>query len=196
MIQDKMDSELKQLEEELRGFSPSPMSGEVLSRMLVAMDRWEEAEVEPEDLEAAANGDNVVAFPIEKTGRSSWGPMWAAAAAVAILGAAMGILVPGGESEEQIAAMQGVGPVPVFRQASLVPVNVSRKVSSMETGKVSNRDGVECQVIRVVREEQADFRGTGNVGLKITRPKWSITSLPFLIKEPFSVKNFRQKTKF
>ena len=163
-----MDSELKKLEEELRGFSPSPMSGEVLSRMLVAMDRWEDAEVadEPE-----STSGNVVAFPTEKNRRSSWGPMWAAAAAVAILGAAMGVFFPEAGSEKQIAAMQGVGPVPVLRQASLVPVNVQRKVSSMDAGKVSSKDGVEYQVIRVVRQEEADFRGSDNEGLKITRPK-------------------------
>ena len=167
-----MDSELKQLEEELRGFSPSPMSGEVLSRMLKAMDRWEEAETTDEPaIEPVNASGKVVTFPTEKNRRSSWGPMWAAAAAVAILGAAMGIFFPGNGSKEQIAAMQGVGPVPVLRQASLVPVNVQRTVSSMDTGKVSSKDGVEYQVIRVVRQEEADFRGSANEGLKITRPK-------------------------
>ena len=164
----KMDSELAQLEEELRGFSPSPMSGEVLSRMVKAMDRWEDAEIAEEP---TSDGGKVVAFPTEERSRSSWGPMWAAAAAVAILGAAMGVFYPGAGSEEKIAAMQGVGPVPVLRQASLVPVNVQRKVSSMDTGKVSSKDGVEYQVIRVVRQEEADFRGADNTGLKITRPK-------------------------
>lgn len=166
-----MDSELQQLEEELRGFAPSPVSGDVLTRMVEAMERWEESESPAEDSDLlAAESGKVVAFPSEKKSRSSWGPMWAAAAAVAILGAALGILVPKDEASV-IAAAEGLGPVPVLRQASLVPVNVERTVSSMDAGKVSNKDGLEYQVIRVVRQEEADFRGNNNVGLKITRPK-------------------------
>ena len=167
-----MEPELKQLEEELLGFAPSPMSAEVLSRMVKAMDSWEEAE---DSQELGSESGKIVAFPSEKNTRSSWGPMWGAAAAVAILGAAMGLFIPNGGTENQIAAMQGVGPVPVLRQASLVPVNVERKVSSVGAGKVSNKAGLEFQVIRVDSWEEADFRGTDkgadNVGLKITRPK-------------------------
>lgn len=163
-----MDSELKQLEEELRGFAPSPVSGDVLSRMVEAMDRWDESEAPVAEVEESGK---VVEFPAEKKSRSSWGPMWGAAAAVAILGAVLGVVLPSDDGGNQIADMQGMGPVPVLRQASLVPVNVQRKVSSMDAGKVSNKDGLEYQVIRVVRQEEADFRGIDNVGLKITRPK-------------------------
>lgn len=162
-----MDSELKQLEEELRGFAPSPVSGDVLSRMVEAMDRWEENEAAADD---TAEGGKVLAFPGTEKSRSSWGPMWAAAAAVAVLGAVLGVLLPN-DSVNTMAAAEGLGPVPVLRQASLVPVNVQRKVSSMDAGKVANKEGLEYQVIRVVRQEEADFRGTDNVGLKITRPK-------------------------
>ncbi|GHC55751.1 hypothetical protein [Roseibacillus persicicus] len=160
-----MDSELKQLEEELRGFAPSPMSGDVLARMVEAMDRWEEAEGETVE----ETSGKVVPFPREEKS-SSWRPMWAAAAAVAVLGAAMGVLLPEGESP-QVTAMSNLGPVPVLRQASLVPVNVQRKVRSMDAGMVSNKDGMEYQLIRVVRQEEADFKGGGDVGLKISRPK-------------------------
>ena len=154
-----MDSELKQLEEELRGFAPSPVSGEVLSRMVEAMERWEE-EV-PSEIEDTESG-KIVAFPKERKDGSSWGVMWAAAAAVAVLGAALGVLVPQNEAE-MVAEAQGLGPVPVLRQASLVPVNVQRKIRSMDARKVSNKDGLEHQVIRVVRQEEADFRGTDTV---------------------------------
>lgn len=160
-----MDSELKQLEEELRGFAPSPMSGDVLARMVEAMDRWEQAEG---DRDADFSG-KVVPFPKEEK-RASWRPMWSAAAAVAILGAVMGVMLPDTESPG-VTAMNGLGPVPALRQASLVPVNVQRKVRSMDAGMVSNKDGLEYQLIRVVRQEEADFRGGGDVGLKISRPK-------------------------
>lgn len=175
MSKEKMDLELKQLEEELSGFSPSPVSGEVLSRMVEAMERWEHP-VEQGEQGTPVNSEagNVVAFPTEQkaSGKAaSWGPMWAAAAAVAVLGGALGVFLPQQDSPA-IAAMSDLGPVPVLRQASLVPVNIERKVSSINAGKVSNKDGVEYQVISVVREEQADFRGRNNdVGLKITRPK-------------------------
>lgn len=166
-----MDSELKQLEEELLGFSPSPVSGEVLSRMVEAMERWEEMDVsEPEEAGLTDSG-KLIDFPIEKKdGARSWRPMWAAAAAVALTGAALGLVMPQ-EQGFEMAARQDLGPVPVLRQASLVPVKVQRNVRSMDTGVVSNKDGLQYQLIRVVREEEADFRGQNDVGLKITRPK-------------------------
>ena len=120
----------------------------------------------------------VIEFPSEQESRGgSWRPMWAAAAAIAILGAAAGFLLPP-ESDSGVVAMQGLGPVPVLRQASLVPVNVKRKVNSVDTGVVSNKDGVEYQLIRVVRQDEADFRGQDNVGLKISRPKFDYYVVP------------------
>ncbi len=162
-----MDSDLQELENELREFAPSPMSGEVLSRMVRAMERWEE---NADGVDEAAEVGKIVDFPSEKKSRSSWKPMWGAAAAVAILGASLGFLVPPKLSENVVTA-SSVEAVPVLRQASLVPVNVQRKISSVNTGQVADKDGLEYQVIQVIRREEADFRGDDNVGLKITRPK-------------------------
>lgn len=165
-----MDLDLKELEEELRGFSPSPISGDVLTRMVEAMEGWEDAEVADAEEAEMSESSKVIGFPVEKKRRSgSWGPMWAAAAAVAVLGAAMGLINQG--EGEGVTALKGLGPVPVLRQASLVPVNVQRKISSMDTGVVSNRDGLEYQLIRVVGQEEANFKGQNDIGLKITRPK-------------------------
>ena len=175
-----MDPELKQLEEELRGFAPSPVSGEVLSRMVEAMEQWEEVEEveevkssEPKAADLMESG-KVISFPSEKINRgASWRPMWVAAASVALMGAVLGLVLPQNDVGG-VTAMSGLGPVPVLRQAGLVPVNVQRKLKSMDTGVVSNKDGLQFQCIRVVRQDVADFRGQDgeeNVGLKITRPK-------------------------
>ena len=173
-----MDPELRQLEEELLAFAPSPVSGEVLSRMVEAMEQWEENVTdEPEAVTSEGNlvempeSGKVISFPSsqpEKT--ASWRPMWAAAAAIALTGAVLGLTLPQ-DDEAGVTAMMGLGPVPVLRQASLIPVNVQSKVRSMDTGTVSNKDGLEYQLIRVVRQEEADFRGQDDVGLKITRPQ-------------------------
>ena len=165
-----MELELKELEEELRGFSPSPVSADVLNRMVLAMDRWQDEE------RLDSSEDKVVAFPAEKR-RSSWVPMWASAATVALLGAVIGLVFPN-QNEAEIASFKGLGSVPVLRQASLVPTNFQRKVRSMDAGMVSNKDGTEYQLIRVVQQEEADFRGEDNVGLKITRPKVNYYVMP------------------
>ena len=167
-----MDVELKELEEELRGFAPSPISSEVVSRMVKAMEKWEDVDSEDESYQELPDSGKVISFPASKGERNSnnWKPMWAAAAAVAMMGAAVGAIFPK-EQGDGVTAMTDMGTVPALRQASLVPVNIQRKVSSLDTGVMSNEDGTEYQVIRVTRQEEADFRSQNNVGLKISRPK-------------------------
>ena len=69
-----MDLELEQLEEELRGFSPSPVPEGVLSRMVEAMGRWEKGGEDQEggfegDFEGSTEAGKVVGFPLEKKSR-------------------------------------------------------------------------------------------------------------------------------
>lgn len=163
-----MDLELKQLEEELKGFAPSPLSGDVLARMVQAMDNWESSEGEAASEESEAG--KVIAFPAEKGRKASWAPMWSAAAAVAILGALIGLFVPN-PSGVSVASLKGIGPVPLLRQASFVPIDAQRRVSSLDTGVIADKAGQPYQLIRVVRQEEANFRGVDNVGMKISRPK-------------------------
>ena len=176
-----MDLELKKLEEELKGFAPSPLSGDVLSRMVDAMDRWEEMDNSSDDSlveslpsEKVSAGKisagKVVTFPVEESQSPSWRPTWAAAAAVAVLGATAAVFFPK-QPNEPVAAHEGAGSVPLLRQASFVPVDAENRVSSLETGVISDKHGIPHQLIRVVRQEEASFRGADNVGMKITRPK-------------------------
>ncbi len=176
-----MDGELKQLEEELRGFSPSPLSNEVLTRMVQAMDRWEETDPKSDEVVERSievlEGGKVVAFPYEKERKASWKPMWGAAAAVAILGALIGVFLPE-RSDSPIVTLSDYGTVPSLRHASFVPVDANRRISSLDAGMISDREGIPYQVIRVVRQEEAKFRGADNVGLKISRPKVDIYVVP------------------
>ena len=170
-----MDLELKKLEDELKGFSPSPLSGDVLSRMVEAMDRWEEAddEVLAESATQTSEGGNIISFPTElneKSKSAGWYSMWSAAAAVAILGALIGLFVQD-EDGVRVASLQNLGPVPLLQQASFVPVDVQRRVSSMDAGVIADKQGQAYQLIRVVRQEEANFTRADNVGMKITRPK-------------------------
>ncbi|MEM9080662.1 MAG: hypothetical protein AAGC74_08240 [Verrucomicrobiota bacterium] len=165
-----MDVELQKLEDELRRISPSPLSSEVVARMAEAMDRWED------DVPAEAK---VVPFPTAKTERNSagsWRPMWAAAAAVALMGALSGLIFPGGG--DGIVSLNELGPVPVVRQASLVPVAAERNVNSIDAGVIRNRQGDPMQVIRIVREDQADFKTRSNIGIKVTRPQVDFYVVP------------------
>lgn len=163
-----MDLELKKLEEDLRGFAPSPLSGDVLARIVQAMDNWEDSESVP--LSEESESGKVIVFPADEKRRGGWSPMWAAAAAVAVLGALIGVFVPN-TSGVSVASMKGVGPVPLLRQASFVPVDVQRRVSSLDAGVIADRAGQPYQLIRVVRQEEANFRGVDNVGMKVSRPK-------------------------
>jgi hypothetical protein len=168
-----MDEDLLELEEELRSFAPTAISADVVSRMVSAMESWETSE-EIADVEGGVG--KVVAFPSDssshKRQRSSWHPTWAAAAAVAIVGALGALVVPQSNSNGAgVTAMAGLGPVPLLRQASLVPVKAERNVSSMDAGVISDRKGTPYQVLRVIRQEEANFEGANNVGLKISRPK-------------------------
>jgi hypothetical protein len=172
-----MDKDLLELEEELRSFAPRAMSAKVVSRMVSAMESWEESEeISAEKSSDEVNAGKVVAFPSHSSHhqrRSSWHPTWAAAAAVAIVGAVGAVMVPKSDSSGAgVTAMSDdLGPVPLLRQASFVPVKAERKVSSMDAGVISDRQGTPYQVLRVTRQEEANFEGDDNVGLKISRPK-------------------------
>ncbi|MDP0491898.1 MAG: hypothetical protein Q7Q71_12690 [Verrucomicrobiota bacterium JB023] len=165
-----MDDDLKILEDELRKFSPSPVSGDVLGRMVEAMEKWEDEVVQD---------DKVVAFPgrdqgpVAKSSPDSspkWKPMWGAAAAVAILGGIAGFVIPG-QTEDSVVALSDLGEVPIAKQAAFAPAGTTNDVRSVSTVLVSDEQGVPYQVIRVDSQQEANFKGTGEVGLKISKPK-------------------------
>lgn len=98
-----MDSELKRIEDELSRLSPGALPEGLIARMEAAMEGWEDGA--PLASEVA---DKVVPFPTQDeqlgaTGRARPN-FWAAAAGVALLGAAVGIFLtapPQDESAEQ-----------------------------------------------------------------------------------------------
>lgn len=163
-----MEKDLLKLEEELRAITPNEMSEDVLSRMVAAMESWQEKSDEDE---SSRDFGKIVEFPNhKKKGAASWHPTWAAAAAVALLGALGAILLPDG-TEKNVTAMGGLGPVPLLRQASLVPVGGERVVSSMNTGMTSDRQGVPYQVIQVITQREESASGNPSAEVNSTRPR-------------------------
>lgn len=163
-----MEKDLLELEEELRAIAPRELSEDLLSRMVTAMEGWQGA---PDAEEASQAAGKIIAFPAtQKKKASSWHPTWAAAAAVALLGALGATLLPDA-SNQGVTAMGELGPVPLLRQASLVPVSGERVVSAMNAGTTSDRHGTPYQVIQVVTRQEANFKGDKNVDLKISRPQ-------------------------
>lgn len=164
-----MDGELKQLEEELANFAPSPLSEGLLKRMSTAMERWEE---QPE--EVLESSPQVIPFPEQSSSsRTNWSPFLAAAAAIALFAALLGGLLPKNENNVQQLGQIVPSTTTDVRQASFVPVDVQQKVSSLEANVVTDPNGMPHQIIRVVRENEARFqqRGVSRVGLKVTRPQ-------------------------
>lgn len=163
-----MEDDLLQLEEKLRAFTPGEMSDTVLTRMVAAMESWHEG---PMALDTAVEDGKVVAISThQKRESASWSPTWAAAAAVALIGALGALLVPN-PSDQNVTVMGNLGPVPLLRQASFMPVSGERIVNSMTTSMTSDRQGTPYQVIQVISLHEASFEGEKNVGLKISRPE-------------------------
>lgn len=122
-----MDSELKRFEEELERLSPGSMPEGLIARMEAAMENWESEEgVSPDPV------DKVVPFPRAVAVDRGGAPRWAAAAAVAVLGALTAVFLTS-ESEpgsNQQAGSSSTGTIAPERAQPVVfaPEVATRKV--------------------------------------------------------------------
>lgn len=115
------DGELRQLEIHLEQMTPAEMSANVLARMESAMDRWHE--FVPVEEKVVPFGDQQDEVSDHKRSR---GGMFAAAAAMAVMGAATALILPQFNSSPEGNVVAENNPQPVVRphaQPVLSPVN-------------------------------------------------------------------------
>lgn len=167
-----MDPELKKFEEELERLCPVAMPDGLIARMESAMDRWQEEAAE----------EKVVPFPgrEENAYGASRGGFWAAAAAVALLGALAALLVPdkgGYAGSEQLATSDAA--VPALAPASFSPVGASRNIlAASDEGFVMTRDAVPHRAVRVEYTDLVEFTNERGERLQLEAPRVRIVLIP------------------
>jgi hypothetical protein len=164
-----MDAELKKFEEELERLCPVAMPDGMIARMEAAMDGWQE---EPTD-------ENVVRFPSMEAGKAggSRNGFWAAAAAVALLGALAAFLVPTNPRNNRVVNNAGSGAS--YTPASFSPVGASSNiVAASDEGFVVTEDAIPHRAVRVEYMNQIDFTNKRGERLQVEVPRVRIVLIP------------------
>jgi len=166
-----MDAELKKFEEELERLSPAGMPDGLISRMEAAMEGWQGRE---------ESVQKVVPFPGGSAGKGVGrkGSLWAAAAAVALLGAAAALLVPSGEPTQI-----GTAILPEdadFLEASFEPVNARQNIiNASDQGVVMTNDARPHRAVRLECVDHIEFRNDAGQKLRVEAlPRVRIVLIP------------------
>lgn len=163
-----MDAELKKLEEELEGLCPVALPDGMIARMEAAMDGWQEGGDEENVVSFSGRGDT--------TPGASRNGFWAAAAAVAVLGAIVALLVPSGNRD---AVANSPGFDASYAPASFSPVGAtSNIVAASDEGFVVTRDAVPHRAVRVEYMDQIEFTNDQGERLQVEAPRVRIVLIP------------------
>ena len=157
-----MDADLRKFEEELERLSPSGMPDGMIARMEAAMEGWQTQE-EP--------ARKVVPFPgwngSKESGRK--GNFWAAAAAVALFGAATALLVPNRDANR--VAESGTPVMPEVTAASFAPVNAHRNIiNASDEGVVMTNNARPHRAVRLEVVDRIEFRNAAGQKLRVEAP--------------------------
>jgi hypothetical protein len=165
-----MDLELKQFEEELERLAPAGLPEGLISRMESAMAGWQEAE--------PAGDEKVVPFPkveVESQGGFSRG-FWSAAAAVALLGAVVALVLPNQTAEKNVAASDAA---PEFAAVSFAPTNLDRNIiQAADGGVVFTADERPHRLVRVEYVDRIKFRNAAGEELHVEKPSVNFVLIP------------------
>ena len=162
-----MDAELKKFEEDLERLCPVAMPDGMIARMEAAMDGWQDQTEE-----------KVVPFPVHEEGShgASRSGFWAAAAAVAVLGALVALFVPSG-GQDRLADNRGFNPS--YSPASFSPVGASSNiVAASDEGFVVTRDAVPHRAVRVEYMDRIELKGNQGQILQVESPRVRIVLIP------------------
>ena len=170
-----MDAELKELEEELERLAPNALPEGLISRMAAAMDGWQEDERE----------EKVVPFPNkEEEEAPSRSGFWRIAAAVAILGAATALLIPGtNDPQPTVAAASSGQPVkPMFEngaRATFEPVSAERSVVNADQhGNIVLVGGVPHRLVRVNCLDNYKYVDGSGAQILVKKPSVDFVLIP------------------
>lgn len=162
-----MDADLKRFEQELERLSPESLPEGLISRMEAAMQNWEGV--------AIAGDNKVVPFPEPGEEKSSpergRAGVWAAAAAVAVLGAATGLLFTGGPKDPSggVAGREDGASERVVRTDFLPQATKRQIVNATDGGIISNG----AQPVRLMRYDfidRVEFRNENGHEFHVERP--------------------------
>jgi hypothetical protein len=142
-----MDAELQQFEDDLKQLAPRQMPEDLITRMEAAMEQWEESD------------EKVVQFPAQPSeGSGARGNFLRAVAGVALLGAAIALVIPGGRDEGNPVAGRESAParvdnVPLIegvRAADFTPQDGQRRlIDAADQGMIMTHDNLPHRVVRV-----------------------------------------------
>ncbi|WP_435894459.1 hypothetical protein [Oceaniferula spumae] len=198
------DAELEDLETHLGQLAPAGLSVDMISRMAIAMDRWHEYVPVEEKVVPFGTQDSA---PVNKLGekkakRSSAYGMYAAAAAVALLGAVTALVMPHLDSAAPASAgtVADSGNEKIFtpantqpdsrsvhavdvsnapRDAWMVPNSLSHMVTNTsDTGVLITRDNVPHRSIRIDYVDRLKVLDEDGREIEINRPGVQYVLIP------------------
>lgn len=192
------DAELGDLETHLGQLAPAGLSGDVLSRMVRAMDRWHEFVPVEEKVVPFGASKQPSADQEQTKQKSANYSMYAAAAAVALLGAVAALVMPqlnqtntvaiAGENtqpSQDVSSSDDLGNIHAVdvknapRDAWLVPDSLSHKVTNTrDTGILMTRDNVPHRSIRIDYTDQIKVLDEDGREIEITRPGVQYVLIP------------------
>jgi hypothetical protein len=165
-----MDGELKQFEEDLERLAPAGMPEGLISRMEAAMAGWQDA--------ASDEEEKVVPFPKveeERQGGSSRG-FWSAAAAVAIFGAVVALVLPDSKGDHEVA---GPAVDSSYAAVSFTPTNMDRNiVQASDRGVVFTSDDRPHRLVRVQYVDRLEYRNAVGAELHVEKPTVNFVLIP------------------
>ncbi|MBK1853920.1 hypothetical protein JO972_03035 [Verrucomicrobiaceae bacterium 5K15] len=199
-IEEKHDEELQSLESHLGQLAPAGMSADLVTRMAEAMDRWHEYVPLEEKLVPFGDHDEPLSEPAAETivpmrrKSSSYG-MYAAAAAVALLGAAAALVMPHMNQPAANAVIADAGSAadlaptpkasPVIDSGNLHSVDVSTApreawvepgslshdiTNTIDAGVMITRDNVPHRSIRIEYVDRVKLIDEDGREIQIDRP--------------------------
>jgi hypothetical protein len=161
VLPEETDASLEELERQLANLRPARLSAPLLDRLASAMDTAEASYLD--------QGQNVVAFPRPPRKR----PLWAAAAAVAVLGAAAALWVAP-DGGRQLATSGAPKPAAVATPAggSFVTAGYGRDVrEAVDEGIVWSEGQVPHRRVRVVYIDKAVITNAKGEKIEVERPR-------------------------
>ncbi len=185
-LHESEEAELWELEEYLEQISPASMSVNILERMTLAMDRWHEHVPEEEKVVPFNKRENTTPTIRKRTG----GGMFAAAAAVALLGALSALVMPrfletspSGQVADQADAdsAKDLSTRPTGDSSALwvSPDSLSHKVTyTTDQGTVMTRDNKPHRCIRVDYVDRVVLHDKHGREVIIKRPRVKYMLVP------------------
>ncbi len=165
----RLDPEEIRFESRLREFSPVGFSADFMARL--------EAVVHEVPF---AVDEKIVLFPQAPAPRRSR-PLWASAAAIALIGAASALLIPAGKSPEPQARQSAPVSQPATRAAggNLVPASFDRGVSEVrDEGIVWETSTQPKSVVRVIYRDKVTLKDEIGRTFQVEQPRVEYLLVP------------------